>query len=171
MKRRFINTVTVLSGICAAAVILLYAMTSSLAVACFWSVPGKRYDINVERGLLLVRQLHDYRLDTPFRWGFYEPKTPKQFAAFTDLSAWWHGDNSRWERVGYTVNTRRRLMGFEYASGQFWPPFVWQHPKVPFTVYQTPLWALIVLFMLLPLYHGIGKVAIFIRRPSVPANT
>jgi hypothetical protein len=166
MKRRLINIATVISGICAVAVILLYATTSSRGFTCFWSVPATRYDINIERGSVLVRQLHDYEFNTPYRWGFYEPESPKQFAAFKELTAWWHGDNSWWQRVGYTVTSRKRVAGFEYAVGEYWPPFVWQHPKVPFTVHQFPLLAIVLLFLLLPLCRACSKVVAVVRRKA-----
>ena len=162
-KRLLINIATAICGVIAAAAALLYALPSSRAVTCSWSVSSTRYDVIVERGSLLVRQLHDYRFNTPFRWGFYEPETPKQFVGFTELTAWWHGDNSWWERVGYTVNDRQRHFGFEYASGKYWPPFFWQHPKIPFDVYQVPLWAVVVFFMLLPLLRVFNKVMAGIR--------
>lgn len=164
MKRHHINITTAISGICAVAVIWSYVGTIPRGFTCFWSVSTTRYDINIERGSLLVRQLHDYEFNTPFRWSSYQPETPKQFADFMELPSWWHGDNSWWERVGYTVESRKRFAGFEYAYGEYWPPFVWRHPKVPFTVHQIPLLAIAGLFMLLPLCRGCRKVSAVIGR-------
>lgn len=148
MKRRLINVATAITGFAAVAVLLLWAVTSRHGVTCFWSHSGKLTSIQVERGSILFLELHNYKFNTPFRWNFYHPETKERLASFKKLTAWWHGDNSWWERVGYTVHARRRCCGFEYASGQYWPPFAWQHPKVPFTVLQIPLWAFVAVFLL-----------------------
>ena len=166
MKRHLINIATVMSGICAVAVILVYTITSYRGFTCFWSAPAKRYDIYIEHGSVLVRQLHHYEFNTPYQWGFYQPESPKQFAAFKELTAWWHGDNSWWQRVGYTVTSRQRVAGFEYAVGEYWPPFVWQHRKVPFTVHQFPLVAVALLFLLLPLCRACRKLMAVVRRKA-----
>ncbi len=164
IKRNLINIAAVIGGVFVAMTIFVYCLSFSRAVTCFWSVPGKRYDIKVERGCLLMHQLHDYRFNTPFRWGYYEPETPREFASFKTLS-WWHGDNSWWERIGHTVNARQRCAGFEIASGEYWPPFIWQHRKVPFSAYQVPLWVFMALCGPLPLYR-ISRIVLSARRRS-----
>ena len=73
--------------------------------------------------------------------------------------------------MGYTVNERQRYFGFEYATGEYWPPFVWQHPKVPFTVCQIPIWVLITLFIALPLICGFNKIATAKRRANAPVTS
>ena len=161
MAKKFINSVTAISFFIALDVAVLYRLPDSRGVACFWSTSNSRFDINVERGNLRIRQLHDYKFNTAFRWGFYSTETPKQIIWFKE-TGWWHGENSWWERIGYTVTSRYRAYSFEYASGQYWPPFVWRHPKVPFTVYNLPVWSLIALFSLLPLLRVSSAVVSWI---------
>ncbi len=171
MKRLLINLVTILCCLMAALVAMLYLLPSSQGVSCFWSASNTRYDITVERGLVLVCQLHQYEFETPLRCWLYEAETPRGFAWFKKTSGWWHGSNSWWERTGYTVIQRKRLLSFEYASGKFWPPFVWQHPEVPFTAYSFPLWSIVFFFMLLPLVRGCRKLVAFYRsRASMPST-
>ena len=45
------------------------------------------------------------------------------------------------EPVGWTVERRYGFLGFEYATGEFWPPFAWQHPRMPFQRVKIPLLA------------------------------
>jgi hypothetical protein len=152
MKWRLLVDVAAAScGILAAGMVLLFVLTWFHAVGCFWSVPGTRYDVMIQRGVVHVNQLHEYRFDTPFRWTVEKLEKWHSPPPVHKSSPWWHGDNSWWEGIGYTVRDRHRMCGFEYATGRYWPPFSWQHPKMPFTVYQVPMWAIIVPFTLVPL--------------------
>lgn len=127
-------------------VAILWASSYHVNLCAFWSVNGKRYDVSTGQGALVVVRLDKYRFQTPLRFGYTDviPPTQKQIESF-HRTPWWHGDNSRWERIGYTVITRTRFAGFESAAGTYWPPFVWQHPIVPFTLHQIPYWAFLVL--------------------------
>lgn len=131
----------------------------------FWSVNERRYDVFCENGSMAIRQLQHYEFDTPFRIGLYSLETKRQFDGFKK-EGWWHGDNSWWERTGYTVTRRHRQCGFEVASGTYWPPFVWQHPTVPFNLVQIPSLALVLLFSLLPAASILRKLRSLRRNPE-----
>ena len=130
----------------------------------FWSANERRYDVFCVNGSVVIRQLQSYQFDTPFRFGIYSLETKRQFEGFKK-EGWWHGDNSWWERTGYTVQRRHRLCGFEMASGSYWPPFVWQHPTVRFRLVQFPSLALVFLFSLLPAVSIVGKLRSIWRNP------
>lgn len=116
----------------------------------FWGCFGTRYDVVMGSGELSVQRLHDFRGgDFSVRVLATPSETPEALARFKDLP-WWNGSNSRWERVGYTVEHRTRGLGFEVASGTFRPPFVWQHRTVPFDIVVAPLWSCIAVLLVLP---------------------
>ena len=143
------RSLTLISYAGAIASIAMGGYSFHIGFQVFWSANERRYDVFCENGSVAVRQLQRYEFDTPFRWGIYSLETQRQFEGFKK-SGWWHGDNSWWERTGYSVQRRHRLCGFEMASGTYWPPFVWQHPTVPFSLVQIPSLALVLLFSLLP---------------------
>ncbi|MEI8378812.1 MAG: hypothetical protein WCJ09_01700 [Planctomycetota bacterium] len=59
------------------------------------------------------------------------------------------------EPTGFTVERKRWIPGFEYAKGDFWPPFVWHHPKMRF---QRIRISLVVVFILGSVYPAYGLV-------------
>lgn len=115
-------------------------ITQDTALVVFGSCGGKRIDVTVYRGDYLVTVLHNFEHDVPLRYGVYRPPNSTQERMFF-FDEWWHGDNSWWEGVGFTIKTRTRRLGFEWAHGTYWPPFCWQHRTVPITVVQIPFWA------------------------------
>jgi hypothetical protein len=150
IRRLVITIATAVSSLAALLVFFVIGFSENRAIAVFWSADHKRHEILIDRGSMLLHTLHKYQFKTNLNWSIYKPETPKELVAFTELTAWWHGDNSWWERVGTTVKKRYRLIGFEYAEGTYWPPFVWRHPTVPFNIVQLPCWGLAVIFMILP---------------------
>lgn len=170
MTTRYANIASCISSICLAAVLMNSVVTSSIGITFLCSCFGSRYDIWIDRGDVIVRRLHNYRFGTSLNWGFYKVAPEKQLEALKKLPAWWHGDNSKWEGIGYTVRERFRLCGFELASGRYWPPFFWQHPKVPFTILQIPLWSIAALCAAFPLCH-IGAVVYARIRRKKPVST
>lgn len=144
------SVVDALSGLLAIALLVMcgYSLFYSTSV----TVVSRRQlgQVTVERGMLGVLHLQP--------WNNLPPRFPivtsDVWAPFSRMApwrwAWASSANSWWEGVGYQTDRRWRLFGFEYATGIFWPPFVTQHPKVPFTVLSVPLWLLVPIFALLP---------------------
>jgi hypothetical protein len=77
------------------------------------------------------------------RYNFRELRYGRQPGSLDDDP--WKG-----EPVGFTVEHRYGVPGFEYATGDFWPPFSWQHPHLPFTRTRVSLFAIVVLGCVYP---------------------
>jgi len=132
---------------------VVWAVTRSLDVGIQCNYRNTYYGLSVVRGSALVVIMRDWQFADGLDF-FVEPTaTVEQLEAFKKNKSWYHGSNSWWEGVGWTVEDRWRFAGFEVATGVYWPPFVMQHPKVPFSVYQTPLWALLIPLLLLFAYR------------------
>ncbi|GEM_PF-2148900 len=134
------------SGSALAMLLITFLWVSSFKTepVVVWSANGRRYRVQPGQGTVVILRLDEYQFNTPLILGFLDPENPKQYGRFKELG-WWHGRNSWWERVGYTVKKRTRFAGFESASGRYWPPFIWQHPRMPFTLVQLPYWAFLLL--------------------------
>jgi hypothetical protein len=128
------------SALAAFLVVILWVSSYKTEPVIFWSANGRRYDVHSGHGTVVILRLEQYQFNTPLNWGFVDPETPKQFNG-SKRSVANHVDYSWWERVGYTVKKRTRFAGIECASGRYWPPFIWQHPRMPFTLAQLPYWA------------------------------
>jgi hypothetical protein len=121
-------------------VVSMWAGSLQLETNLIWGSSGQRYELFLGRGSVVVCRLEKYRHPLPFTVRVFEAETPEAIEAFKRNTSWWHGNNSSWERVGWTVTQRRRFAGFEKAEGTYWPPFIWQHPKMPFELIQIPFW-------------------------------
>ncbi|MFO1040293.1 MAG: hypothetical protein U0941_00820 [Planctomycetaceae bacterium] len=69
------------------------------------------------------------------------------------------------EPVGFVVERKRWIPGFEYAEGNFWPPLLWQHPHMPFQRIRISLPAVFILGAVYPMYWLVKRV-----RRGVPAR-
>jgi hypothetical protein len=116
----------------------MYLESHFRAFGCFWSNSKVRYDIRIERGSFVFDVLRNYRFQTRFRVFSDNIESSEQRARFEAFLKQ-NGDRSWWEGYGHRVKYRQRFLGFEYAAGEYLPPFYWQHPMVPFVVYQVPL--------------------------------
>jgi hypothetical protein len=118
-----------------------FVVESCFALTFFHLVRDRQaWTFHLERGMLAIQRLEGWRHPQPRHYGELitirkplEKLAPWNWAWSASAPSWW-GD------VGYDVRRRGRLLGFEFASGIFWPPFVTQHPKVPFTIFSFPLW-------------------------------
>lgn len=137
---RLARTVLVGSSCIAVTVICLVWMLSTTGqLVVQWSANSCLHELVVGHSTVVAIRYEEFQLTTPLHLhqGGYESR--KQFEGFQKLP-WYHGDNSWWERVGYTVRARWRFIGIETARGTYWPPFALQHPIVPFQLLQIPLW-------------------------------
>ena len=157
MQFPWIRSLMLLSYASALAAIAVGGYSYHIGLQMFWSAGEHRYDVVCEHGSVIVSQLHEYEFETPLRFGIYTPETKRGLEGFK-TTGWWHGENSWWERTGYSVKHRYRFCGFEWAAGIFWPPFVWQHPKVPFSLVQVPVVALVAVFSVLPAFDIFRRV-------------
>lgn len=172
MHLSLLRAILLISYAAAIAAMSIGSYSCHRCIEMFCSVRKCRYDVLCENGSVVIRQLQRYEFVTPLRFGLYLPETKRQFEGFKK-EGWWHGDNSWWERTGYTVQSRYRAWGFEVASGTYWPPFVWQHPTVPFNLVQFPIWVLVFLFSLLPAARILRKLRSIWRLDEnylVPSN-
>ncbi len=152
VRKWVLQGATIVSALCVLPSIVLWKLSYEFQpnyLCAFVGVLGYRLDLSLNRGVILFDCLSDYEYSTPFLVGLNESESEQDLEYFKALS-WWHGDNSWWERVGFTVKQRIRFGDFEYATGVYWPPFCWQHAKMPFTVVQLPLWACVLASSFLP---------------------
>jgi hypothetical protein len=152
------RTAILLSAVAAIVLITLAQRSFSVHYHTCWQSGSVRYDIVTGHGTVMFQRLYQFQARMPARKiAAYPVETESELSSFQQLP-WWQGDNSWWQRVGYTVNVRRRFVGCEWASGTFWPPFGWQHPKVRFDLFQIPLWMPVVLFLITPLWWFRGRM-------------
>jgi hypothetical protein len=115
--------------------------------------------LELDRGMLAVTHLAPWTNSPPEKPVLIVNR-PIPFSKMAPWKwAWRSTDPSWWEGVGYQTEKRRRVLGFERASGIFWPPFVTQHRKVPFVLYSIPLWLLLPAFAFIP----VRMVAVEVR--------
>jgi hypothetical protein len=133
MSRRSLvrDTISSVLLLCALGICGLAYVTQNGRLYAFRSFAGKRYDVLFRRGDLVLHILHDYKHDTPLKWGGVRDCPP--------LS----DDHSWWEDIGHRIDKRVRFAGFEWAGGKFLPPFIWLHRTAPATVVHIPFWAMV----------------------------
>ncbi|MEI8197491.1 MAG: hypothetical protein WCI73_16470 [Phycisphaerae bacterium] len=143
MKRHLWNILTVLSALLCVAIVALLIMSHFMWVGCWWSQKPIRHEVSIGHGALIVVVMNHWELDEPFAWSYERSDYAKNRAIMQQFPAWWHGDNSWWESIGWRVTSRQRFLGFEVAHGTYIPEFRLQIPTSPFQLYQVPLWTLI----------------------------
>lgn len=62
------------------------------------------------------------------------------------------------EPIGFAVERKRWIPGFEYAEGDFWPPLFWRHPRMPFQRIRISLSAVFILGAVYPMYWLVQRV-------------
>jgi hypothetical protein len=97
----------------------------------FWGfrqTDGIRHEVAIGDGLLVICGTGPYRFpDGGKTWYTYE-KPIRSFAARRGDP----NDEFSGEGVGFRIDRKYSIPGIEYTSGKFIPPFIWQHPIVPF---------------------------------------
>ena len=168
-KRIAFQSIVVVSYIGAICVLVVGGLSFQKSIHAEYCYNGDGYDVHVTNGCLVIRTLDDYcGSHTEFRFFrmfVKDTETELEFREF-QKSDWYKGDNSFWERDGFTVHQRKRTCGFEFASGTYLLDYFSFADKVfPFTLIQIPCWAFLVVFSGVPFWAICSKLQSVRKRP------
>ena len=157
-KRIVFRLIVVVSYTCAICFLFVGSVSFQKSMHAVYCYNGNDYDVHITNGNLVIRTLDDFCVNR-FGTFAYDAETEQEFREF-QKSNWYHGDNSFWEREGFTVQQRKRICGFEFASGKYvWDLWSFEDiPNIPFTIIQIPYWALLVMFSGVPFWAVCSKV-------------
>ena len=109
---------------------------------------GLRDELWMKDGSLVITRFSPVKLQPDGKvWYEVESRDPVRFFA---RQRRFGEDPWQGETIGFRVDQRYRLLGFEYATGEYIPPFSWQHPWMPFRGIKVPLVALFLIGSVYP---------------------
>ena len=132
MLRRLFNVTSALSLLLCISTIVLWVLSYRGIASLVWAKHGVRYEFNSGGGQLIATRFHPW------------PEQP-WFVEF-DPGPFGLPPGAPWSGI------RHHVAKFEYASGQYLPPFAWQVPRTNYRRVGMPEWFAALLTAAMPIF-------------------
>ena len=152
MRHLLFVTATLLSLLLCVATTLLWLRSHHASESLFVSSAGTRWELASTQGQILFIRFRPWPKTQPLTYSREEIAPTPVAPAWGPLG------------IGWETSAHIRLLGFEYASGTYWPPIAWRLPRAPFHRFAVPHGFVVLLTAAAPLW-AVWRRA---RRPRPP---